>query len=124
MSTSWYSASPAHGNRLCAVVRVVDHVRGVSGVGCRVWGAVIVGLFLVGCGSSGGSSSSGTVPAPVGAHLSVSSPDLQDGARIDPRFTCDGAGDRPVIRWSGVPSRAVEVAVLVDDPDAPSRTFV
>jgi Raf kinase inhibitor-like YbhB/YbcL family protein len=29
-----------------------------------------------------------------------------------------------VVRWSGVPSKAVEVAVLVDDPDAPSGTFV
>jgi len=84
----------------------------------------LVGLvLLVGCGSSGGSSS-GTVATTVGSSLSVSSPDLRDGGRVPVRFTCDGAGDRPALTWSGVPEKAVEVAVLVDDPDAPSGTFV
>jgi Raf kinase inhibitor-like YbhB/YbcL family protein len=43
---------------------------------------------------------------------------------VPKRFTCDGPGDRPVIRWARVPPKAVEVAVLVDDPDAPGGTFV
>jgi Raf kinase inhibitor-like YbhB/YbcL family protein len=80
-------------------------------------------IFLAGCGSSNTTPTTTTAAQP-GARLTVSSPDLQNGGTIDKRFTCDGAGDRPVIRWSGVPSKAVEVAVLVDDPDAPSGTFV
>jgi Raf kinase inhibitor-like YbhB/YbcL family protein len=43
---------------------------------------------------------------------------------VPKRFTCDGPGDRPVIRWARVPPSAAEVAVLVDDPDAPGGTFV
>jgi Raf kinase inhibitor-like YbhB/YbcL family protein len=31
---------------------------------------------------------------------------------------------RPALSWAGVPADAVEVAVLVGDPDAPGGTFV
>jgi Raf kinase inhibitor-like YbhB/YbcL family protein len=43
---------------------------------------------------------------------------------VPKEFTCDGAGARPRLSWAGVPAQAVEVAVLVGDPDAPGGTFV
>jgi Raf kinase inhibitor-like YbhB/YbcL family protein len=54
----------------------------------------------------------------------VASPDLQNGGVITKRFTCDGGGARPSLSWAGVPAKAVEVAILVGDPDAPGGTFV
>jgi Raf kinase inhibitor-like YbhB/YbcL family protein len=91
---------------------------------CRlqIAGAVAVAVALGGCGSSGSAASSGNE---VGtAPLAVASPDLRAGGVIPRRFTCDGAGSRPRLAWSGVPPQAVEVAVLVGDPDAPGGTFV
>jgi Raf kinase inhibitor-like YbhB/YbcL family protein len=102
----------------------MGHNGWVSGVGCWVSGAVLFALALAGCGSSGaptgevGTSEVGTSP------LAVGSPDFRNGGVIPRRFTCDGGGARPSLSWAGVPARAVEVAVLVGDPDAPGGTFV
>ena len=92
----------------------------------HIWRSFAIALAMVvlaGCGSSDKTETTVTSAASR-ARLAVSSPDLRNGGTIDSRFTCDGAGERPGLRWSGVPSKAVEVAVLVEDPDAPSGTFV
>lgn len=78
-------------------------------------------LALVACGSS---SSSGDDAAVQGASLRVTSPSFDEGGRIPTRFTCDGDEVSPALRWSGVPSGARSVAIVVDDPDAPGGTFV
>jgi Raf kinase inhibitor-like YbhB/YbcL family protein len=80
-------------------------------------------LLLAGCGSSGGPSlnSSNEVGTKL---LAVASPDLRNGGTIPKQFTCDGSGTRPALSWAGVPTKAVEVAILVGDPDAPGGTFV
>ncbi len=84
---------------------------------------MLVLLALAGCGSSG--TPSGTGSSEVGtAQLAVASPDLRNGGTAPKRFTCDGGGTRPRLTWAGVPAQAVEVAVLVGDPDAPGGTFV
>jgi hypothetical protein len=90
---------------------------------CRLLIAGVIALTLAGCGSSGGETDSsgsevGTAP------LAVASPDFQKGGTIPRQFTCDGGGARPTIAWAGVPKGAVEVALLVGDPDAPGGTFV
>ena len=50
--------------------------------------------------------------------LTVTSPDFRAGGPMPRRLSCAGAGDRPVLRWSGVPSRARELVLIVVDPDA------
>lgn len=51
--------------------------------------------------------------------LAIGSPDLAADAPIDARFTGpDGA--MPRLEVAGVPAAAVELAVIVHDPDAPS----
>lgn len=47
-----------------------------------------------------------------------------DGEPIPRMHTCDGSDVSPPLRWSGVPSEAVELALVVEDPDAPSGTVV
>lgn len=64
-------------------------------------------------------------PAPsVSASITVRSPDLRAGSSIPRRYTCDGDGDVPRLRWSGVPDNAKALAILVDDGDAPAGPYV
>ncbi len=57
--------------------------------------------------------------APAAGPLSLTSPAFQSGRTVPARYTCEGAGKRPVLRWSGAPKGTREFALLVDDPDAP-----
>ena len=50
--------------------------------------------------------------------MTVQSPAFQAGGQIPRRFTCNGRNVSPPLRWSGVPPRARELALLVEDPDA------
>lgn len=56
--------------------------------------------------------------------LSVTSDAFQDGGKIPARYTGDGAGVSPPLTVSGVPGGTAELALLCEDPDAPSGTFV
>jgi Raf kinase inhibitor-like YbhB/YbcL family protein len=55
--------------------------------------------------------------------FTLSSPDLTNGARIAPRFTCDGDDISPALQWAHPPNGTVAFALVLDDPDAPSGTF-
>lgn len=58
-----------------------------------------------------------------GATIAVSSTALANGGDVPVEFTCDGADAVPDLRWRDVPAHAVEVVIVVDDPDAPGGTF-
>jgi hypothetical protein len=51
--------------------------------------------------------------------LAIRSVAFVDGAEIPLRHTCEGADVSPPLMWSGVPSEARSLALVVDDPDAP-----
>lgn len=53
----------------------------------------------------------------------VSSPAFSYGDEVPQRFTCDGAGVSPALEFAGVPDGTAELALLVEDPDAPGGTF-
>lgn len=40
------------------------------------------------------------------------------------KFSCEGAGISPSLKWEDVPIETRSFALIVDDPDAPNRTFV
>jgi Raf kinase inhibitor-like YbhB/YbcL family protein len=54
------------------------------------------------------------------ATLDLTSPAFADGGRLPARFTADGAGVSPPLLWGGVPEGAESLALIVEDPDAPS----
>jgi Raf kinase inhibitor-like YbhB/YbcL family protein len=56
--------------------------------------------------------------------IDVSSRAIQPDAPIPPKYTCDGEGVSPPLEWSPPPIGTASVAILVDDPDAPSGPFV
>jgi len=43
---------------------------------------------------------------------------------IPARYTCDGDDISPEIMWKNVPKEAQTLALICDDPDAPSKTWV
>ena len=54
----------------------------------------------------------------------LTSPAFAAGGTIPDGFTCDGANASPPLRWKGVPKGTVELAITVEDPDAPGGPFV
>jgi len=55
--------------------------------------------------------------------LRVSSSVFADGAPIPKKYTCDGQDVPPPLELSGVPTQSKSIAVICEDPDAPSGTF-
>ena len=47
-----------------------------------------------------------------------------EGETIPKRYTCDGADQSPPLTWSDPPAGTQSLALIVEDPDAPSGTFV
>jgi Raf kinase inhibitor-like YbhB/YbcL family protein len=52
--------------------------------------------------------------------LDLSSPAFADGGMLPPRFTADGEGVSPPLVWGPVPEGTHSLALIVEDPDAPS----
>lgn len=53
------------------------------------------------------------------ADLAISSDDIVAGDRIPDRFTADFENALPSLTVTGVPADAVELAIIMHDPDAP-----
>jgi Raf kinase inhibitor-like YbhB/YbcL family protein len=51
--------------------------------------------------------------------MSLTSSAFPPGHEIPARHTCQGGDVSPPLAWSGVPSNAKSLALIVDDPDAP-----
>jgi len=84
----------------------------------RLAGAVLLAAVLPGC-SAGGTASAGA--------LRVRSPAFAEGGAIPVKHVCARQGGRdvsPPLTWSGVPESARELAIVVDDPDAPGGTYI
>ncbi len=52
--------------------------------------------------------------------LNLHSPAFADGEPIPRRYTGDGEDLSPPLSWSGLPPRTMHLALIVDDPDAPT----
>jgi len=88
-----------------------------------VAGLALAGL-LAGCGFVDAGKNDDELPAVESpSALTVTSSAFADGAPIPQEFTCKGANTSPPLAWSGVPAGARSVALVVDDPDAPSGTY-
>lgn len=72
--------------------------------------------------SDGGESTTGT-GSTAGGGPTLESPAFADGDPIPTRYTCDGENVSPALSVAGVPPDGASLALVVDDPDAPGRTF-
>ena len=82
--------------------------------------AALAAVVFAGCGDEPAKT-----PAPRAPDkIKLTSTAFRDGGTIPKAYTCDGKGDPPPLRGVGVPKAAKSLALLVEDPDAPSGAFV
>ena len=86
----------------------------------RMLGALLVAATLAGCSSASPPEEERDLPN----ELRVTSPVMAEGDQVPTRYTCAGQDVAPPLAWSGTPPGTDELAVIVDDPDAPGGTFV
>ena len=80
----------------------------------------VVALAAAGCTYRGDS-----IATPKAAMtIRLSSPAFTDLGAVPRQYTCDGADLSPPLDWADLPSDTGELALLVEDPDAPGGTFV
>ena len=58
------------------------------------------------------------------SEIKLTSTAFKEGEPIPRGYTCDGANVSPPLEWAGVPKSAKTIAIIAEDPDAPSGTFV
>jgi Raf kinase inhibitor-like YbhB/YbcL family protein len=56
--------------------------------------------------------------------LAISSPAFPHNGMIPARHTCDGEDASPPLSVRDVPEKTATLALIVDDPDAPGKTWV
>ncbi|MBD3187761.1 YbhB/YbcL family Raf kinase inhibitor-like protein [Candidatus Bathyarchaeota archaeon] len=56
--------------------------------------------------------------------MKITSPAFENEGTIPNKYTCDGKDMSPPLEFSGVPEGAKSLALVVDDPDAPTKTWV
>ncbi len=90
---------------------------------------VALAVLVLGIGCGGSEDAAGVVlPAPKGGEygppMTLTSAAFADGDAIPVEFTCDGTDVSPPLSWSNVPQGTASFALVVDDPDAPRKTWV
>ncbi|HBB32122.1 MAG TPA: YbhB/YbcL family Raf kinase inhibitor-like protein [Cyanobacteria bacterium UBA8803] len=85
----------------------------------------LIGLSLSSCSSASNKSTS-TQPAntPVAKTMNLESKAFTANGMIPSSYTCDGEDISPELSWDEPPSGTQSLALIMDDPDAPGRTFV
>jgi hypothetical protein len=56
--------------------------------------------------------------------IQVVSTAFSEGESIPVQYTCDGDNVSPPLRWGGIPKDSHSLALVCEDPDAPSGVFV
>ena len=78
-------------------------------------------LLLPGCKSQQAAPAS---EGDVAMTIQITSTAFSEGDKIPPLHTCDDQNVSPPLAWTGVPTDTVSLALIMDDPDAPSGTWV
>jgi len=89
-------------------------------------------FHVVACGSRQQSVEHAATPQPSTTapgvsqklEIKLTSTAFKEGEAIPRGYTCDGANVSPPLEWTGIPKTAKTIALIADDPDAPSGTFV
>jgi Raf kinase inhibitor-like YbhB/YbcL family protein len=55
--------------------------------------------------------------------LTIKSPSFADNDFIPAKYTCDGSNINPALTVKDIPKDAKTLAIILDDPDAPKKTF-
>ena len=55
--------------------------------------------------------------------MEITSPAFENGKQIPKKYTVMGENISPPLNFSGVPKGAKSLVIIMDDPDAPGKTF-
>jgi Raf kinase inhibitor-like YbhB/YbcL family protein len=84
-------------------------------------------LVLLGCASQpqpAAQQPNSNQPKEDKMEIKITSAAFNEGQLIPRQYTCDGMNLSPPLEWIGVPKNAMTLAIICDDPDAPSGTWV
>ncbi len=56
--------------------------------------------------------------------IKITSPAFAEGEMIPRKYSCDGEGISPALKWENIPENAKSLVLISDDPDAPAGTWV
>lgn len=56
--------------------------------------------------------------------MRISSTAFEQNQPVPSKYTCDGANISPPLSFSDIPSETQSLVLIVDDPDAPAKTWV
>ena len=56
--------------------------------------------------------------------LTITSPSFEHNGFIPAKYTCDGPDINPAIRIEDFPRETKSLALIIDDPDAPGKTWI
>ena len=84
---------------------------------------LLTAALAAGCGDDDDDAVATKAPEDA-ARIRLSSPAFIDGSRLPQKYTCDGAGEEPLMQAGTVPPSTKELVLVVDDRDAPGGSFV
>ncbi|MEI6242782.1 MAG: YbhB/YbcL family Raf kinase inhibitor-like protein [Chlamydiota bacterium] len=56
--------------------------------------------------------------------MKISSPAFSSMGKIPKKYSCEGQGINPPLQIENIPSQAISLVLIIDDPDAPNGTYV
>ena len=87
----------------------------------------LLALVVGGCAPGRSPAPTPAVPAEKGEQtmpFSLTSTTFAEGEPIPRKYTCDGDDISPPLEWSDPPEGVQSFALIADDPDAPTGTWV
>ncbi|MBD3882811.1 YbhB/YbcL family Raf kinase inhibitor-like protein [Phormidium tenue FACHB-886] len=94
----------------------------------KLIGSALVGLILAGCETGNQAIAPSPTDAAEGLQvprtMTLSSPAFRLDGMLPAKHTCDGENISPALSWDAPPAATRSLALLVNDIDAPSKTFV
>jgi Raf kinase inhibitor-like YbhB/YbcL family protein len=85
------------------------------------WLISLLFLFMAGCTDQESVSSQ---EGEMDMTIQITSSAYTEGGMIPRQYTCDDKNVSPPLAWTGVPTTTLSLVVIIDDPDAPSGTWV
>ncbi len=88
----------------------------------RIWVVPILLTLVCSCSSRNAYTESKGKASKMS--IQVTSSAFAEGGSIPWKYGCDGANVSPPLGWASVPDTTKSIALIVDDPDAPAKTWV
>lgn len=84
--------------------------------------AVVIVALVCSCQSR--NETAAKAPGGKKMEIKVTSSAFTEGGMIPKKYTCDDEDASPPLAFDGLPGEAQSIALIMDDPDAPMKTFV